>query len=238
MTTGKDDTIRKIEEAIAYTFTDRELLLRALTHPSYVAESVTPIKDNQRLEFLGDAVLQLVATQLLFDAFPDLDEGKLTRVRSAVTKEPALVSYADDLGIGESLLLGIGEERSGGRARASNLGDAFEALLGAMFLDGGIAPVYALVSRYVVAFVEAVDEVLLSENPKGALQELAQQRYGEMPVYEVLDIAGPEHEPTFEVSVTVKGEELARASAGSRRRAESEAARLALTLISGGEKNP
>ncbi len=220
-----------LEEAIDHRFSDASLLRAALTHPSYASERDPATGDNQRLEFLGDAVLQLVVSSLLFERFPEWGEGELTKLRSALTKESALVSLAQELDLGSFLLLGRGEEQGGGRRRASNLGDGFEALIAAVFLDAGIACVKELCARLLTAYLEDSEALLATENPKGALQELTQRVYQTTPVYEIVRVSGPEHEPQFEVRVLLNGEEIGRAVAGNRRLAEKEAASLALEEV-------
>jgi ribonuclease-3 len=220
-----------VQEALGYRFAQPAVLEQALTHPSWRAENGDAAADNQRLEFLGDAVLQLVATVLLFEAFPGRDEGYLTKVRSALTKESALADYALVLGLGNCLRLGRGEKRYGGARRPSNLADAFEATLGALYVDGGLAAAEAVVRRLVEPALADVETLLAVENPKGALQEYTQERFRGVPHYETVGVSGPEHEPRFEVAVTFRGEELARAVAGSRRAAECHAAEAALRVL-------
>lgn len=224
-------TADQTPDCFGYRFQRRELLLEALTHPSWPAENGPAEPDNQRLEFLGDAVLQLLVTAMLYERFPDEPEGHLTRLRSALTKEPALVRYATALGLGDLLRLGRGEEQTGGRQRPSNLGDAFEAVVGALYLDGGIAAAAAFVSRLTADLLDDVDGLLSEENPKGALQELTQERFGSVPRYETVAVSGPEHEPLFEVAVFFRQSELGRAVSGSRRDAERQAAKVALRVL-------
>jgi ribonuclease-3 len=223
--------MRELEAELGYRFGQGLWLAEAMTHPSYRAEHGRVERDNQRLEFLGDAVLQLIATDFLFRRYPDLEEGPLTRLRSLITSEPALARFAAHLGLGRFLLLGKGERHSGGEERASNLADAFEALLGALYLDGGLPAATAVLDRAVTAIMPDPLQALAAENPKGRLQELTQERQGAAPVYEVLAVTGPEHEPQFEVAVKLEGETVAVARAGNRRLAEKEAARLALERL-------
>lgn len=228
---GQHGALHDVEERLGHRFTVPELLVQALTHPSFSVEQDPVVPDNQRLEFLGDAVLQLIATERLFGGFAQLSEGPLTKLRSAITKEDALVEYAGDLRLGPALLLGRGEERSGGRQRPSNLADAFEAVLGAVYLDAGLEGARVMCLRLGIGTVEDVEDILAAENPKGALQEIIQESHHVPPTYEVLRVDGPEHEPEFEVRVCVGDEELARAVAGSRRLAEREAALKALGTL-------
>jgi ribonuclease-3 len=172
-----------------------------------------------------------VVTDLLYREHATLDEGRLTKMRSALTNEEALTLYARRLVLSPCLRLGRGEARAGGSQRASNLGDAMEALLAALYLDGGLAPVQALCERLAGELLADFGDVLDWENPKGALQELTQKQHQTTPCYEVLEVTGPDHCPRFEVRVTVGGLEMAKAVAGSRKSAEKRAAELALEKL-------
>jgi ribonuclease-3 len=226
-----EDCLAAIEQCLGWRFQDRSLLQQALTHPSYSAEQSIPPPDNQRLEFLGDAALGFVVTRLLFGRFPEYNEGMLTRIRSALTRDQALVQYARQLGLGEGLLLGRGEEQGGGRDRPSNLEDAFEALVGALLLDSGLEAVDRVCRALTRDQLEDVHGLLDAENPKGALQEYTQSAFHVTPSYEVLDVVGPEHCPEFEVRVMLGDRELARTRGASRREAEREAAAMALAVL-------
>jgi ribonuclease-3 len=229
--------LEAIQEASGYRFQQTALLDQALTHPSWLAENEDTGPDNQRLEFLGDAVLQLAATTLLFRALPAEDEGQLTKIRSALTKEQALVDYALVLGLGAGLRLGKGEARHGGADRPSTLADAFEAVLGAIFIEAGFAAAVTFTDRLISPALADVNGLLAVENPKGALQEYTQERYRGVPDYETVSVSGPDHEPRFEVAVVFRDEELARAVAGSRRAAECHAAEAALRALLRREQN-
>ncbi|MBT3375128.1 MAG: ribonuclease III [Lentisphaerae bacterium] len=231
----RDQNTAELEQELGHTFVNPELLRRALTHPSFSAEQKSVQLDNQRLEFLGDAVLQLLTSDLLFERFPEMDEGHMTKVRSAVTKESALVAYALRLDLGRHLLLGKGEDRAGGRERPSNLGDAFESVLGALYLDGGLPPARSLCEHLLVDALEHPQALLADENPKGALQEWAQDQYQSTPEYNVVSVTGPEHQPKFTVVVVVDGREVAQATGTSRRNAERLAAEDALRELTGPE---
>ena len=226
-----DDPLAVIEQRLGRGFQNPQILKQALTHPSYSAEQNFPPPDNQRLEFLGDAALGFVTTRLLFERFPELDEGMLTRVRSALTRDQALVEYAKQLGIGNGLLLGRGEEQAGGRERPSNLEDAFEALLGALLLDSGLAAVDEVCRGLTEAGLADISGLLAAENPKGALQEYTQSPFHLAPTYEVLTVTGPEHCPEFALRVLLGERELARTSGANRREAERTAAIQALQVL-------
>ena len=175
-------------------------------------------------------MLQLTVTTWLYRRHPDLAEGRLTQLRSILTNEEALARMAHILGLGAWLRFGKGESAGGGSERASTLADAVEAVLGAVYLDGGLPAAECFLLR-MLALLPDPEALLEEENPKGRLQELTQERSGTAPVYQVLDVTGPDHQPEFEVRVTVKGEPLATARAGSRRLAEKAAAKLALEKL-------
>ena len=219
--------------SLAYRFRDENLLRLALTHPSVAHESGVAMAHNQRLEFLGDAVLSLVLTQKLYEQFPALDEGPLTKARAKLVNRQTLAGHARSLGLGAHLILSRGEEMSGGRDRESALADAFEALLGAIFLDGGFDAAREFILReFVAAFGELTDLPLI-ENPKGELQELLQARSPQAPEYQTHQIAGADHDPLFECAVFHEGVELARGRGKSKKAAESEAALAALEKLRG-----
>jgi ribonuclease-3 len=217
--------------AIAYKFRDENLLRLALTHPSVAHESGVAMAHNQRLEFLGDAVLSLVLTQKLYEQFPALDEGPLTKARAKLVNRQSLAGRARSLGLGAHLILSRGEEMSGGRDRESALADVYEAILGAIFLDGGFdAAREFILGEFTAAFGELT--VLPSiENPKGELQELLQARSPQPPEYQTLQIAGTDHDPLFECAVSHEGIELARGRGKNKKAAESEAALAALEKL-------
>jgi ribonuclease-3 len=220
-----------VPSPIAYQFRDESLLRLALTHPSVAHESGTATADNQRLEFLGDAVLGLVLTQKLYQQFPALDEGPLTKARAKLVNRRTLAQRARLLGLGAHLIVSRGEETSGGRNRESALADAFEALLGAIFLDGGFEAVRDFIlGEFAAAFGELAVLPLL-ENPKGELQELLQARSPQAPEYQTIQIAGVDHDPLFECAVHHEGIELGRGRGKSKKTAESDAAVAALEKL-------
>ncbi len=226
------------ESVLKYRFQHPELLEAALTHPSFAAEQKHPPPDNQRLEFLGDAVLELVLSDLLFDRFPESSEGTLTVLRSVMCNKEALADLARSIGLGAFLRLGKGEAANGGRDRASILADAFEAVLGAVYRDGGFERARECCVRLIQEWMPEPRELLTYANPKGALQELTQTRGGAPPTYRLLSVRGPEHLPEFEVEVAVGDRVLAHAVAGSRRNAEKEAARKALEALKNAGEGP
>jgi ribonuclease III len=219
--------------ALGYKFRDENLLRLALTHPSLAHEANTPMQHNQRLEFLGDAVLQLVLTRELYDKFPASEEGPLTKARAKLVNRRALAEHARALGLGAHLILSRGEETHGGRERPSALADAFEAVLGAIFLDGGFEAAREFVLGEFAADFGELAESSGIENPKGELQELLQARSPAAPEYQTISATGPDHDRVFECIVQHGGIELARGSGKSKKAAESNAALAALKKLRG-----
>lgn len=219
-----------LEERLGYKFRNSLLLAEALTHPSLAYESAKPHFDNQRLEFLGDAVLQLILTQHLFENFPGFAEGQMTKLRTRIVSRPALEKFAKKIHLGDYLLLGRGEESSGGRSRASTLSDAYEALIGAIYLDSNLETVRDIVLHLCRAelIIDDIDGPL-ERNPKGQLQELLQQFDVAGPTYTVIDEFGPDHDKTFVSVVSWNGVNLARGKGSSKKNSETAAAKNALS---------
>lgn len=218
---------------IGYTFRDSSLLRLALTHPSVVAESNGPREHNQRLEFLGDAVLQLSMSATLYNGHPVSDEGVLTKARARLVNETALAERARALDLGVHLVLSRGEVANGGRERPSILADAFEALLGAIYLDGGFEAARAFVLREFTEWLADFEGDSAADNPKGELQELLQARSTEPTEYRLLHADGPDHDRVFECAVWHAGVELGRGTGRSKKAAETAAARAALAKALG-----
>jgi len=219
------------QDRLDFQFRDENLLRLALTHPSVAHEGGEPTPHNQRLEFLGDAVLQLALTQQLYEKFPAFDEGPLTKARAKLVNRRTLAEHARALGLGAHLILGHGEETHGGRERPSALADAFEALLGAIFLDGGFDAAREFILREFSPAFGKLSVLPTIENPKGELQELLQARSPEAPEYRVVSATGPDHDRVFECTVHHGGVELARGSGKSKKAAESDAALAALKKL-------
>ncbi|HVY69144.1 MAG TPA: ribonuclease III [Verrucomicrobiae bacterium] len=223
--------LNDLQGRIGYQFRHPELLDLALTHPSLAHELGSSVQHNQRLEFLGDAVLQLILTRELYDKFPALEEGPLTKARAQLVNRNSLAEQARRLDLGRQLKLSRGEELNGGRERPSALADAYEALLGALLLDGGfdVARDFALRE-----FHEEFGEMEVApnlENPKGELQELLQAESPEAPMYRLESVHGPDHDREFECAVFHRGTELGRGKGKSKKAAESKAAFTALTAL-------
>jgi ribonuclease-3 len=220
-----------LQTRLGHPFRDEAVLRQALTHPSVAHEQGAPVQHNQRLEFLGDAVLQLVLTRELYEKFPVFSEGPLTKARAKLVNRRTLAGHGRELGLGEHLILSRGEELHGGRDRSSALADAYEALVGAIFMDGGYDLARAFILREFGAAFGSLDVIPILENPKGELQELLQARSPEAPHYHVISTTGPDHDRVFECTVHHAGAELARGAGKSKKAAESEAALAALEKL-------
>ncbi len=218
-----------LEENLGYHFRDRAHLQKAMIHSSYAFEQGRQTqKDNETLEFLGDAVLDLTVGHALFRHFPEMREGDLTRLRAALVNERHLARMATDLDLGRYLLLGKGEEINLGREKASILSCALEAVAGAIFLDGGYAAASAFVERHFYSWFEDRQQTMFLADAKSSLQELLQERFNEGPRYVLEKEEGPDHHKIFYISVRFRDEILGQGSARSKKEAEQEAAAMAL----------
>jgi ribonuclease III len=231
-----------LEQRIKYKFRNSLLLAEALTHPSLGHETQRHHFDNQRLEFLGDAVLQLIFTEYLFDQYQKLGEGQLTKIRARIVSREGLRVLAERIGIGKYLMMGRGEEANGGRERASTLSDAFEALIGAMYLDSDFVTVRRIVLTEARELLEELEIDPPDTNPKGRLQELLQAISPVSPTYPIVDQSGPEHLKCFVAKIVWEGLELGMGEGRSKKEAETAAARDALakglwTTPAGGTKS-
>jgi ribonuclease-3 len=222
---------QELQEQLGYRFRDLALLRLSLTHPSVAHEQGSPVQTNQRLEFLGDAILQLVLTRELYEKFPTFGEGPLTKARAKLVNRRTLAERARQLGIGQHLILSRGEELHGGRERPSALADTYEALLGAILLDGGFEAARDFILGQFQPAFGGLTVIPILENPKGELQEMLQAVSSEAPQYRVVSASGPDHDRIFECTVHHGGEELARGRGKSKKAAESEAALAALTRL-------
>ncbi len=222
------DPAARLQAALGYTFDDQVLLARALTHRSYLAEHAGG-ESNERLEFLGDAVLQLAVTHYLIGTYPGLAEGEMAKIRAAVVSETALAGIAAECGLGVALRLGRGEVVTGGREKASILSDALEAVLGALYVEAGFERAREVVLSHWTSLIEDRVKLPGGRDYKTRLQELL-ARDGDLPVYEVRD-RGPDHEKVFAAVVRVGGQELGRGEGTSKKRAEQEAAQAAMERL-------
>ncbi len=226
------DRVEALQRELGLRFTDSTILREALTHRSYLNEINQAWPSNERLEFLGDAVLGLIATTFLFGRFPELGEGELTNLRSALVRTETLARFAGTIDLGRYLFLGRGEEMSQGRRRPAGLACAFEALLGALYIDAG----YEVAQRFAMDFVEpelaTVLEGRLHRNAKSALQEIVQARMQMTPSYHLIEESGPDHAKAFTIEVRVGNRVLGTGHDRSKRGAEQSAAEFALKEIS------
>jgi ribonuclease III len=227
------DEFAALERAVAYRFRDRGILEHAMTHTSRANEDVSGgVVDNESLEFLGDAVLGFLVADILFREFPAWDEGAKSKTKAALVSTATLARQAERLRLGDHLLLGRGEEKTGGRRKQALLADGYEALIAAIYLDGGVEQVRAFVAREFAPLVEDVRRHgLAGLDHKSTLQELLQSRERGLPEYRLAAELGPDHRKTFEVEVVVNGEAIARGSGPSKKDAEQEAARLAIEKL-------
>ena len=230
---SKKDALDTLERRLGYAFRDRELLAMALTHPSFEGVSQGARQDNQRLEFLGDAVLQLCVSDALYARFPEMREGQLTRRRAALVCEANLSELAARLGLGGMLRMSAGEEALGGRNNPSILGDAMEAVIAAVWLDGGYEKVSSLIAGWMGDFKP---HTAIDRDAKSELQEYLQSLGEKAPLYEILSEEGPPHARVFVArAIRESGEELGRGAGSRKQRAEEAAAAEALRALTGRE---
>ena len=219
--------IKDLEVALGYRFQNITLLQNALTHSSYANEHWhDSLKSNERLEFLGDSILGMVVAEFLYQTFPNRPEGELTRMRADMVCEQALADIAARLKLGQYLLLGHGEEQCGGRNRNSILADAVESVIAATFLDGGMAAAFKIIEKFVLCNVPKTQ--LHNVDFKTTLQEQVQKKKNQVLSYSLVGESGPDHDKRFTVAVSLNGEEIGRGEGSSKKRAEQDAARVAL----------
>jgi len=236
--TGSAGGIRDLEEAIKYTFREKSLLVAALRHRSYVHANGDSPDDlvsqaNERLEFLGDAVLGLLATEYLYREFPDKPEGELTKRKSVLVSKSALARCALEIHLDQHVLLSSVEEGMGGRQRRSILGDAFEALVGAIYLDGGLEPSRSFLETTLFVHLREYETESIFTNYKSLLLEHVQAGGGRPPEYMLRSQSGPDHQKTFTVEVAIGGKVLGTGTGTTKKHAQQEAARLAYERLTG-----
>ncbi len=221
----------ELAESLGIAFKDSAKLEQALYHRSYLNEAPEDVESNERLEFLGDAVLGLVISERLFKDYPDLSEGKLSQIRALLVRWDALARAAERIELGEYLVLGKGEEMSGGRKRPSNLAGGLEALIGAAYMDGGLRVAQKLVLRLLKPDLEAIAAQGFSADSKSELQHVAQTRWRHIPRYALISSEGPDHAKLFTVEVLVGDQVLGRGQGRNKKQAELNAARQALETL-------
>lgn len=225
--------IKKFQEVIGYHFHDEQLLRQALTHSSFANEKhLKKHSDNERLEFLGDAVLEIISSEFLYKEYPDKPEGELTKLRASIVCEPTLALCTKDIALGEYLLLGKGEDQTGGRGRKSILSDALEAVIGAIYLDGGFANAKEFIHRFILKDLE---NKKLFFDSKTILQEIVQANFKEVISYHLIGEEGPDHNKTFRVAVHIGEEEYGVGEGRTKKAAEQEAAYISILKLH--EKN-
>ncbi len=221
-----------LQNKLGYFFGERRILIQALTHTSYghenLKEKALAFRNNERLEFLGDAVLGLIVSDLLLEAYPEDSEGQLSRLRAALVNERTLSEIARSLGLNFLIRLGKGETQTGGQGKPSILSSTFEALVAAVYLDGGVTGVYPVIRKIFAPLLAQDSPIALAHDPKTRLQEQVQARWKTTPVYQLIRAQGPDHAKEFEIEVSLLGNVLARASGFSKKEAEQEAARRAI----------
>jgi ribonuclease III len=231
--------LAELEERLGWHFTDISLLDHALTHRSFINENADPaLADNERLEFLGDAVLELTVSDMLMRRYPDHAEGSLSKMRASVVNEQPLAQMARRFGIGDHLLLGRGEEASGGRQKSSLLANAFESVVAAMFLDAGFDRTAAFVGRLFTPLIEEGNISTVYRDYKTAAQERTQVLFREMPRYVLISATGPDHDKRFETCLMIGERVIATGTGRSKKEAEQQAARTALEEMERAEPGP
>ena len=223
----------KFEERVGFVFNDKELIERAFTHRSFLNENRTIVKEhNERLEFLGDAVLELSVTDFLFHKYPDRPEGELTAFRAALVNTQSISASATELGMNDFLLLSRGEAKDTGRARQYILANTFEAFIGALYLDRGYDAANQFIENTLFGKIDVIVKKRLWQDAKSYFQEKAQEHYGVTPTYESVNEAGPDHDKKFIVAVLIGDERVAEGEGQSKQEAEQEAARKGLEVKS------
>jgi len=224
-----DSAVNTIEDRIGYSFRNKELIREALTHSSFANErKINKLSCNERLEYLGDAVLELVSSDHIFRNYPDMPEGRMSKFRASLVCEEALAICAEKIGLGKLIFLGKGEEQSGGREKPSVTSDAFEAVIGALYLDGGIDTARKYITEYVL---QNAEEHLVTADPKSALQEKVQAMNHDTIEYRIISESGPEHDKSYSVEVLIGGKVCGSGTGRSKKLAEKEAALEALRRL-------
>lgn len=231
LTSANIKRLQEIEISLGYGFSDPVLLQKALVHSSFGFEQLDDAQNNETLEFLGDAVLDLIVTDMLFHRFPGIREGELTKIRSGLVRETTLAGIARSISLGDFIMLGKGEEASQGRKKASILASTFEALVGAIFLDRGYKKTLDIVSRHLTPLLPDTKGKILVEDTKSLLQEKLQEHFNRAPTYYPENEKGPDHAKQFTVTVRFDGKVLGTGSGTSKKEAEQRAAAAALETI-------
>jgi len=228
-------SLERLQERLGYGFGDRAILLQSMTHTSYghefLNEKSIALRDNERLEFLGDAILDVIVSDILLESFPSANEGQLSKMRAAVVNEKTLALVARSINLHDCIRLGKGELQTGGNQKPSILSSAFEALIAAIYLDGGFQAVYPVVRHLFAPLFSEERDLLAFYDHKTQLQEIVQARWKVTPTYHLLGTNGPDHAKTFEVEVRMNGKGLAVATGSSKKEAEQNAAKAAIQSV-------
>ncbi len=225
------NSIQEFEKKIGVEFKDKDLLLLALTHRSYVNEHKDTDSHNERLEFLGDAVLELITSDYLFSTYPERTEGDLTSFRAALVRTESLADTAQEIGVGENIRLSKGEEDTGGRSKNYLLANALEAIIGAIYLDSGYEVARDFVHTHLLKKIDHIVENRLDIDSKTKIQEVTQSKYKVTPSYEVIEEEGPDHDKRFTVVVKINGKEIGKGFGTSKQKAEEDAAKSGIEYI-------
>lgn len=228
------EKLKELEDRIGYTFRDKKLLIRALTHSSYSNEAKAKgeeVECNERMEFLGDSVLSLIVTSYLFSKFPESLEGELSRIRSFTVSEKPLSKYAAEIELGSYMYLGHGEDNESARKRPSLTSDAFEALIAAIYLDSGLEAAQKFVLPFAIKNIETLERENLTVDYKSLLQQIVQQEQGEILEYELIEERGPAHNKEFFMAAKLNNNVIGKGRGKSKREAEQNAAKVALELF-------
>ncbi len=221
--------LERLYKALNYQFKDPALLIKALTHSSFINETRKKMESNERLEFLGDAVISLAVTHILMDKLPEAREGEMSKLRASIVSERGLYHIAMDLGIGSLLLLGKGEEKSGGRRKSSILADALEAIFGALYLDAGFPKTLEIAKDIFSHLID--DKRKMAHDYKSRLQEATQKMFGTLPEYRVVEEKGPSHRKAFKVALYIEDKFIAESEGNSKKEAEQKVAKEGLNWI-------
>lgn len=221
------DDYFELESRLGYSFTNKQLIIEALTHKSFKKPY-----NNERLEFLGDAVLDLIVGEYLFKKFPTSDEGTLSKIRASLVNETGFALLASELNLGKYIYISLAEENNEGRTKLSLLSNAFEAVIGAIYLENGLDAAKNITIKLLEEFYPTIDLQTLSKDYKTALQEFTQAKYGVTPTYEMVGSSGPDHKKEFEIEVLLDNRTLAKANGKSKKEAQQKAALIALNILS------
>lgn len=233
LTPRREKQLQELENKIGITFLNKSLLNQSLTHSSYAHESKNKVPDNERLELLGDAVIKLVTSEYLYNKFPTYQEGDLTKIRAVAISDEILAVAAKSIGLGMFILLGSNERRTGGMDRKSNLANALEALIGAIYLDGGLGKSRDVLLELLIPEIEKISEVGYIKDFKSALQEFVQKKKWGLPYYSVVKEAGLKHKKIFWMEVKIGGQRYGMGRGANKKEAEQAAAKIALSRLTG-----